>query len=66
MKEYFIFPNQGKRLRISDYVGGQIKLDMIDVIGCATPVAFFEQEKLIKDLRDMANYVEKYGKHNKT
>jgi len=60
MLDYFLFPSEGKPVKVSKAWANLVKIDMTG-IGPGTPVVYFDKEQLIKDLKDLAIYLEKFG-----
>lgn len=77
MKDYFLFPKEGVQIKVSEFDGqlriqltppGQLKIQEEKgklVIKLEENSAIFEKNNIIKDLRDLANYIEKWFEEKK-
>lgn len=58
MRSYFVFPQEGHTLNVTKHQGtGQIQV----TIGSNLYGAWFSPESLTKQLRGLADHIEKYG-----
>jgi len=67
MRPYFLFPNSGRTIAIQkDLSTGNISLDLTTSLDRLRINSWFIPQDLVKQLRQLADYIEKFGSDGTT